>query len=483
MKYNEVKYFPVQSLPYEDILQDIGRVADSLNYECYVVGGYVRDLFLNRYNDDIDVVVVGKGVVMAQAFYDFLKSTKLFRPKMSVFENFGTAQVRFMNQKYGETEVEFVGARRESYERGSRKPIVEEGTLHDDQLRRDFTINAMAICLNAKRFGELVDPFNGIEDLKNKIIRTPVNPDITFSDDPLRQLRAIRFAAKLGFAIDADTFYGIKRNAHRLEIISEERISTELMKIMSSPDPKYGIRLLWETDLLYEFLPEVDKLATDGTSDKITRGHKDIFIHTLEVLDNVVHSTEDPWVRLAALLHDIGKISTRQYVPGVGYTFVNHELVGANMVDGIFRRLKLPLDEHLDLVHMLVKLHMRPQSIVADGVTDSAVRRLVFDANGHIDELLILAEADITTGKAWKKEKFIAQYEELKKRIGDLKQADFVRTFQPCVSGNDIMERYGLTPSKKVGELKQIIKDAVLDGAVENTPEKLYEILDKVMNK
>ena len=465
-----------KTLPYQTILEEIGHVADSLKYECYVVGGFVRDLLLERDNDDIDVVVVGKGVEMAKAYVKYLRDNGR-HAKYSLFENFGTAQVRT-----GDLEVEFVGARKESYERGSRKPIVEEGTLHDDQLRRDFTINAMAICLNKKHFGKLVDPFHGVDDLKRKIIRTPVNPDITFSDDPLRQLRAVRFAAKLNFDIDRDTFEGIQRNADRLSIISEERINVELMKILASDSPSKGIHLLLDSGLLEKFLPEVSKLNTDGRTEKITHGHKNIFAHTLEVLSNVSAKTTNPWIRLAALLHDIGKIPTRKYVLGNGYTFMGHETVGANMVDVIFRRLKLPLDEHLTLVHNLVKLHMRPQSIASEGVTDSGVRRLVFDADGHIDDLLILAEADITTGKAWKKQKFIEQYEELKKRIEELKQADFVRTFQPCVSGNDIMERYGLPPCKKVGELKQIIKDAVLDGTVENTPEKLYEILDKEMN-
>ena len=466
-----------KTLPYQTILEEIGHVADSLKYDCYVVGGFVRDLLLKRDNDDIDVVVVGKGTVMAKAYVDYLRSTGR-KAKYSLFENFGTAQV-----KTGDMEIEFVGARKESYERGSRKPIVEEGTLRDDQLRRDFTINAMAICLNEKHFGKLVDPFNGVEDLERRVIRTPVNPDITFSDDPLRQLRAVRFAAKLGFYIGAETFAGIQRNANRLSIISEERIATELMKILASDNPSFGIHQLLDARLLEKFLPEVAKLNTDGKNEKITHGHKNIFGHTLEVLSNVAIKTKDPWIRLAALLHDIGKIPTRKYVPGTGYTFMGHETVGANMVDVIFRRLKMPLDEHLTLVHNLVKLHMRPQSIASEGVTDSGVRRLVFDADGHIDDLLILAEADITTGKAWKKEKFIAQYKELKKRIDELKQADFVRTFQPCVSGTDIMERYSLPPCKKVGELKQIIKDAVLDGTVENTPEKLYEILDKEMGK
>ena len=470
-----------KTLPYENLLKEIGHVADDIKYECYVVGGFVRDLLLERDNDDIDVVVVGKGVEMAKTYVRYLRSWGR-KAKYSLFENFGTAQVKVEDSEYGEIEVEFVGARKESYDRGSRKPIVEEGTLRDDQLRRDFTINAMAICLNADRFGELVDPFDGVGDLRRELIKTPVDPDITFSDDPLRQLRAIRFASKLGFWIEGSTFESIKRNAYRIEIISEERINVELMKILASDHPVEGMWDLFHSGLMQRILPEVFNLFTDGTSEKITHGHKNIFEHTMQVLDNVKDNTKDPWVRLAALLHDIGKIPTRRYVPGTGYTFQGHETIGANMVDVIFRRLKLPLDEHLTLVHNLVKLHMRPQSIAAEGVTDSGVRRLVFDADGHIDELLILAEADITTGKAWKKQKFIEQYEELKKRIEELKQADFVRTFQPCVSGTDIMERYGLSPCKKVGELKQIIKDAVLDGTVENTPEKLYEILDKEMN-
>ena len=470
-----------KTLPYENLLKEIGHVADDLKYECYVVGGFVRDLLLNRDNDDIDIVVVGKGVEMAKTYVKYLRGWGR-NVKYSFFENFGTAQVKVDDPEYGDLEVEFVGARKESYDRGSRKPIVEEGTLSDDQLRRDFTINAMAICLNADRFGELVDPFDGVGDLQREIIRTPVDPDITFSDDPLRQLRAIRFAAKLGFQIEGSTFEGIKRNAYRIEIISEERINVELMKILASDNPVSGMWNLFHSGLMERILPEVFKLFTDGTTEKITHGHKNIFVHTMQVLENVAAKTNNPWVRLAALLHDIGKIPTRRYVPGTGYTFQGHETIGANMVDVIFRRLKLPLDEHLTLVHNLVKLHMRPQSIASEGVTDSGVRRLVFDADDHIDDLLILAEADITTGKAWKKEKFIQQYEELKKRIEELKQADFVRTFQPCVSGNDIMERYSLPPCKKVGELKQIIKDAVLDGTVENTPEKLYEILDKEMN-
>ena len=467
-------------LPYGYILQEIGKVADILGYECYVVGGYVRDKFLEIPNDDIDVVVVGKGVEMAQAYVDFLKGTRR-KAKYSFFENFGTAQVRFEDENFGDMEIEFVGARKESYERGSRKPIVEEGTLKDDLTRRDFTINAMAICINENRFGELVDMFDGVNDLNEGIIRTPVNPDITFSDDPLRQLRAIRFAARYNFEIDETTFEGIKKNAYRLEIISPERISTELLKILESKHPSYGIQLLYDSGLLKIFLPEVAALNTTG-SKTYGRGHKNIFNHTLEVLDNVCKRTTDVWVRLAALLHDIGKISTRRYEEGIGYTFVNHELIGANMVDVIFRRLKLPLDDKLDFVHNLVRMHMRPQSIAAEGVTDAGVRRLVFDAHGRIDELMILAESDITTSKAAKKENFIYQYNKLRDRIETLKQLDFVRTFQPCVSGNDIMDRYGLPPCKRVGELKQIIKDMVLDGTVENTPEKLYEILDKEMN-
>ena len=462
-----------KELPFENVLKEIGQVADSLGYECYVVGGYVRDLILSNTNDDIDIVVVGKGLTMAEAYAKHLKKSYK-NVRLATFENFGTAQVKFADM-----EIEFVGARKESYERGSRKPVVEEGTLHDDLLRRDFTINAMAIRLNSDYFGELIDPFNGMQHLKDKVISTPVDPDITFSDDPLRQLRAVRFAAKLGFIIDTKTIEGIRKNVSRLSIVSAERISTELMKIMESKAPGYGIQLLQDTYLLKEILPEVWRLDTDGRrGDGYKDVHKNIFKHTLEVLDNICLLTGDKWLRLAALLHDIGKMSVRKWTKQEGYSFFGHEVAGANMVDVIFKRLKLPLDDKLTFVRKMVRLHMRPQEIASNNVTDSAVRRLVFDAAGDIDSLLLLAECDITTGKAERKRKFIEQYEELKKRIESIKELDFERTFQPCVSGNDIMQRYNLEPGKKVGELKQYIKDLVLDGKVKNEPDALYEALD-----
>lgn len=459
------------------VLCNIQRVADNLQYPCYVVGGYVRDLILGRPNDDIDVVVVGKGQKIAEAFTEYLKRESNFdNIKLSIFENFGTAQVHF-----GNWEVEFVGARKESYERGSRKPIVEDGTLEDDQLRRDFTINAMAIQLNADHFGELVDPFNGIEDLKNKIIRTPIDPDTTFSDDPLRMLRAVRFMCKFDFGIDQKTQDGIIRNVDRLDIISAERITTEFMKIMASDHAKDGIEILKNFGLLKKFLPELVEMDTTRTStvSENVRGHKNIFQHTLFVLDNVAQQSDNVWLRIAALFHDIGKMKTRSWNAHKGWSFDNHEYVGAKMIKSIFSRMKMPLDENMSFVETMVRMHMRPQAICDEGVTDAAVRRLVNDANGYIDELLILAKADITTKHEDKKKNFWKQYDELKQRIEDLKQKDYVRLFQPCVSGDDIMIRYHLTPSRQVGEIKQLIKDAVLDNIVENTPDALYKYIDE----
>lgn len=458
------------------VLCNIKYVADHLQYPCYVVGGYVRDLLLERDNDDIDVVVVGKGQVMARHFEQYLKNQTNFKNiKLSIFENFGTAQVRF-----GDFEVEFVGARKESYERGSRKPIVEEGTLQDDQLRRDFTINAMAIQLNSDHFGELVDPFDGIEDLKTGTIKTPTNPDITFSDDPLRMLRAVRFACKLNFGIDEVTLKAITKNLDRLDIISGERIAAEFMKIMSSDYAADGIEILKSCGLLKKFLPEVSILDTTGKcGPRYIDRHKNIFLHTLEVLRNVSAQSGNVWLRIAALLHDIGKMPTRVHDQKYGYTFENHEYVGSKMIKGIFTRMKLPLDENMKFVETMVGMHMRPQIICNDEVTDAAVRRLVHDADGYIDELLILAKSDITTKHEDKKQTFWKHYDELKQRIEELKQKDYVRLFQPCVSGNNIMIRYHLTPSRQVGEIKQLIKNAVLDNIVENTPDALYKYIDE----
>ena len=459
-----------------DILKDVGRVADKLNYPCYVVGGFVRDLILERDNDDIDIVVVGKGQVIAKAFQQMMDKRILnHEVKLSVFENFGTAQVH-----WADIEVEFVGARKESYERGSRKPIVEEGTLEDDQLRRDFTINAMAIQLNDANFGKLVDPFNGVEDLKSGTIKTPTNPDITFSDDPLRMLRAVRFACKLGFRINEVTYNAIKKNVDRLDIISAERIMTEFMKIMSSDYPAQGIEILYNIGLLKKFLPEIAALDTNGRrGPEHIHQHKNIYWHTLGVLRNTAEASDNVWLRIAALFHDVGKIPTRTYDVHYGYSFDNHEFVGAKMIKSIFSRMKMPLDENMKFVETMVAMHMRPQVICNEEVTDAGVRRLVHDANGHIDELLILAKADITTVHEDKKERFWNRYDELKQRIKELQQSDYIRLFQPCVTGDDIMQKYHLTPGKQVGEIKQLIKDAVLDNVVENTPEALYDYIDK----
>ena len=462
-----------------DILHDVGCVADVLQYQCYVVGGYVRDLILERDNDDIDVVVVGKGSVMANAYTQYLKDVlHKQHVKLSIFENFGTAQVRF-----GDFEVEFVGARKESYERGSRKPIVEEGTLQDDQLRRDFTINAMAIQLNADHFGELVDPFGGIVHLKSGTIKTPTNPDVTFSDDPLRMLRAVRFACKLGFGIEETTYKAIIKNLDRLDIISTERIMTEFLKIMGSDYAADGIEILKNTGLLKKFLPEVDALDTTGKcGPRYTDKHKNIYWHTLDVLRNVCVQTDNVYLRIAALLHDIGKIPTRHYDAHNGYSFDNHEYVGAKMVESIFKRLKLPQDENMKFTALMVQLHMRPQAICGDEVTDAGVRRLVHDANGYINELLILANSDITTKNESKKQNFQLRYNELMERIDDIARKDYVRMFQPCVTGDDLMEKYHLEPGKKIGEIKQFMKDALLDNIIENTPEALYEYIEQHFN-
>jgi len=457
-----------------DILKDVGRVADKLNYPCYVVGGFVRDLILERDNDDIDIVVVGKGQVIAKAFQQIMNKRIINHDvKLSVFENFGTAQVH-----WADIEVEFVGARKESYERGSRKPIVEDGTLEDDQLRRDFTINAMAIQLNDVNFGKLVDPFNGVEDLKTGTIKTPTDPNITFSDDPLRMLRAVRFACKLGFGIEEKTYNAIKTNVDRLDIISAERIMTEFLKIMGSNYPAQGIEILYNSGLLKKFLPEIVALDTTGKCGprQIDR-HKNIYWHTLSVLQNVAAESDNVWLRIAALFHDIGKIPTRHYDAHYGYSFENHEFAGAKMIKSIFSRMKLPLDENMKFVELMVRMHMRPQNICNNEVTDAAVRRLVHDADGYITELLVLAKSDITTHNDDKKQAFWHNYNVLGERIRELEKKDYIRMFQPCVSGDDIMQKYGLNPGKQVGEIKQLIKDAVLDNIVENTPEALYNYI------
>ncbi len=469
----------------KDIFHLIGNVADELGVECYVVGGYVRDIFLERPSDDIDVVVVGSGIRVAEA----LKQCLGRRAHLSVFRNFGTAQVKVRGHKEegnGEMEIEFVGARKESYSHDSRKPIVEDGTLEDDQNRRDFTINAMAICLNHSRFGQLVDPFNGIADLEDGIIATPLDPEVTFSDDPLRMMRCIRFATQLNFQIEDETFEALQRMAARIKIVSAERIEVELNKIMMAPHPSIGFELLQRSGLLQIILPEL--AALDIVEKRDNRAHKNNFYHTLEVLENVaaqqksvesVQSVVDNslWLRWAALLHDVGKTKSKRWEPGIGWTFHNHNTIGARMVPQIFRRLKLPMGAEMKYVQLLVDLHMRPQVIADSEVTDSAVRRLLNDAGDYIDDLMLLCEADITSKNEVKKRMFLENFRMVREKLADLQVKDYKRLLQPVIDGNEIMELFHLKPSREVGVLKQYLKDAVLDNRVENEREPLMALL------
>ena len=450
----------------KDIFHKISETADRLGLECYVVGGYVRDLFLERPSNDIDVVVVGSGISMAEA----LKKQLGGRAHLSVFRNFGTAQV-----KYNGLEVEFVGARKESYSHDSRKPVVEDGTLEDDQNRRDFTINALAVCLNGARFGELVDPFDGLADLEDGIIRTPLDPDITFSDDPLRMLRCVRFAAQLNFFIEDETFDALTRNADRIKIISGERVQEELNKIMMTATPSKGLVELYRCGLLPRLLPELT--ALDIVEKRNGRAHKNNFYHTLEVLDNVSRHSNNLWLRWAALLHDIGKPKTKRWNNALGWTFHNHNFVGAKMVPDIFRRLKMPMDAKMKYVRKLVDLHMRPIVIADEVVTDSAVRRLLNDAGDDIDDLMTLCEADITSKNEGRKKHFLENFRIVRSKLHDLKEKDYKRLLQPCIDGNEIMSMFNLKPSHEVGELKKYLKDAVLDNRVPNEREPLMSLL------
>ena len=482
----------------KDIFHTISEAADSLGLECYVVGGYVRDLFLERPSNDIDVVVVGSGIGVARRLKERLGK----RAVLSVFRNFGTAQVKYRGQ-----EIEFVGARKESYSHNSRKPHVEDGTLEDDQNRRDFTINALAVCLNRERFGQLVDPFNGIADLEDGIICTPLDPSITFSDDPLRMLRCIRFATQLKFYIEDNTFDALSRHADRIKIISGERVEEELNKIMLAEEPSRGFVDLHRCGLLRLLLPELADL--DIVETRNGRAHKNNFYHTLEVLDNVCNAqrnhleqlhkrleTADDdaakiqiqadidhleahklWLRWAALLHDIGKTRSKRWNNALGWTFHNHNFIGAKMVPVIFRRLKLPMDTKMKYVQKLVDLHMRPIAIADDEVTDSAVRRLVNDADDDIDDLMMLCEADITSKNRVKKARFLENFRLVREKITDLKERDYKRELQPCIDGNEIMELFSLKPSREVGELKAALKDAVLDNRVPNEREPLMALL------
>lgn len=457
----------------KDIFHKIGEAADGMGVECYLVGGYVRDIFLERPTNDIDVVVVGSGIEVAKKLQTLLGTNpKTGKPRahLAVYRNFGTAQVKFYD-----TEVEFVGARKESYNRLSRKPIVEDGTLEDDQNRRDFTINAMAICLNKDRFGELVDPFDGIYDLEDGIIRTPLDPDITFSDDPLRMMRCVRFSAQLRFFIEDETFEALSRNAERIKIVSGERIADELNKIMKTAQPSRGLAELQRCGLLQLIIPELS--ALDIVETRNGRAHKNNFYHTLEVVDNVAKHSDNLWLRWAALFHDVGKTKSKRWEPALGWTFHNHNYIGAKMIPSIFRRMKLPMDAKMKYVEKLVDLHMRPIVIADEVVTDSAVRRLMNDAGDDIDDLMTLCEADITSKNEVRKKRFLENFRMVREKLTDLKERDYKRLLQPVIDGNEIMEMFSLQPCREVGLLKQYLKDAVLDNRVPNEREPLMTLL------
>ncbi len=453
----------------DPIFHKIGQTADALGYPCFLIGGYVRDILLKRPSKDIDVVVVGSGIAMAEAFAKSLGKGA----SLAVFKNFGTAQV-----KKGKYEVEFVGARKESYQRDSRNPIVEEGTLEDDQNRRDFTVNALAICLNADRFGELVDPFGGLQDLENKVLRTPLDPDITFSDDPLRMMRAIRFAAQLQFYIDPETYQAISRNRERINIITKERINDELNKIMLSPKPSVGFLLLEQTGLLELIFPELD--AMKGVEIRNKRGHKDVFLHTLKVLDNLAEKSDELWLRWGALMHDIGKPATKQWDNKAGWTFRNHNFVGNKMVPAIFKKMKLPLNDSMRFVQKMVLLHMRPIVLSEDVVTDSAVRRLLFDAGDDIDSLMTLCESDITSNNREKVKRFSENFQLVRTKLKELEERDKIRNFQPPVDGDEIMKVFALPPCNIIGDIKTQIKDSILDGIIPNEHDAAYELMLKL---
>ncbi len=478
------------------IFKLISQVADAEGMECYVIGGYVRDLFLERRSKDIDCVVVGSGIQMAKAVAKAIEQRSGRKVHVAVYANFGTAQLHF-----GGEEIEFVGARRESYSHDSRKPIVEDGTLEDDLNRRDFTINAMALCLNGERFGELVDPFDGLMDLEDGIMRTPLDPDITFSDDPLRMLRCIRFSAQLHFDIEPETREALKRNASRLKIISGERIQDEFNKILMTTTPSRGIYDLYDTGLLQQFLPELCEL--DNVETRNGRAHKNNFYHSLEVLDNVARTTtnhprgknspEDKekeekedmtlWLRWAALLHDIGKPKSKRWDDAQGWTFHNHNFIGMKMVPQIFRRMKLPLDAKMKYVQKLVELHMRPIAIADDEVTDSAVRRLLSEAGDDIDDLMTLCEADITSKNEVRKQRFRENFRMVREKLTDLVERDYKRLFQPCIDGNEIMEMFHLKPSREVGLLKSALKEAILEETIPNEREAAIEFLQAEAKK
>lgn len=452
--------------PIFDLISDC---ADAQQTECYVIGGYVRDWLLNRPSKDIDIVVVGSGIELAKA----LKAKLGRKASLSIFKNFGTAQI-----KYKDTEIEFVGARKESYRNDSRKPIVENGSLEDDQKRRDFTINAMAICLNKSKFGELTDPFGGKQDLEYKILRTPLNPDVTFSDDPLRMMRCIRFATQLKFSIEDGTYRALQTNKERISIISKERILDELNKIMMSEKPSIGLDILYKCGLLEIIMPEISNLK--GVEIISGKAHKDIFYHTLEVVDNVAKQSSDLWLRWAALFHDVGKPATKRFDPKIGWMFHNHNYVGEKMIPHIFKRMKFPMNEKMRYVQKIVSLHMRPIALVEEEITDSAVRRLLFEGGDDIDDLMTLCEADITSKNEAKVNKYMQNLQIVRLKLKDIEQKDHVRNFQPPIDGAEIMRTFGLEPSGTVGKIKAIIKEAILDGKIPNEYEPAHKLMIQI---
>ena len=449
------------------VFRRIQRIVDDKGLQAFVIGGFVRDYYLRRPSNDIDVVVIGSGIEVAEAL------GRELRTKVSIFKTFGTAMLRCDGW-----EIEFVGARKESYSRDSCKPVVEAGTIEDDQRRRDFTINALAWSLNDATFGELVDPFDGMGDMERLIIRTPCDPDVTFDDDPLRMLRAVRFASQLGFDIYPDTFDAIQRNAHRIEIVSKERIITEINKIVLSPRPSIGFELLEMTGLLKLVFPELDALK--GVERRGSHAHKDNFRHTLQVLDNVAQRSDDLWLRWAALLHDIAKPATKAYDPKIGWTFHGHEVLGSKMVPSIFRTMKLPLNDRMKFVQKMVFLHLRPIVLSEDLVTDSAVRRLLFEAGDDVESLMTLCEADITSGIESKVKRYMQNFELVRRKMADIEEKDRVRNFQPPISGELIMSTYGIPPCREIGDIKAIIKDAILDGQIPNEYDAAYALMERL---
>ena len=448
------------------VFEVISQSAQNIGVDAYVIGGFVRDKILNRKNPkDIDVVTIGKGIELAKEV-----AKQLGKSKIAVFKNFGTAQVKFKD-----LELEFVGARKESYQRNSRKPIVEDGTLEDDQNRRDFTINALAISLNKETYGELLDPFNGINDLNNKCIRTPLDPDVTYSDDPLRMMRAIRFASQLQFKIEDESFQSIIRNRDRIKIISAERITEELNKIMLSQKPSTGLRLLQETGLMEYILPEV--VALKGVEEVDGQLHKDNFYHTLQVVDNISENTDKLYLRYAALFHDLGKPTSKKFIPETGWTFHHHEFIGSKMVVKVFKRLKLPLGEPMKYVQKIVQLSSRPIAVSEENATDSAARRLLFDAGDDIEDLMLLCEADITTRNERKKKRFLANFQKVRERLVEVEKKDKVRNWQSPIDGELIMSTFSIKPGKEIGILKEAIKEAILDGQIPNDKDAAFQFM------